>query len=182
VLGNPMGFGGPLLGIFATRKEYLRRMPGRLAGRTVDAEGRPGYVMAFQTREQHIRRERATSNICTNSALCALAATVYLAALGPEGLRQVALASMERAHELADRISSLPGYELAFSGPFFNEFAVRCAHPEEAVARLREAGIAVLSPKLVAKAGLEGAFLVAVTEKRTQEELSRFVEALKGGR
>ena len=182
VLGNPMGFGGPLLGIFATRGEYLRRMPGRLAGRTVDAEGRPGYVMAFQTREQHIRRERATSNICTNSALCALAATVYLAALGPEGLRQVALASMERAHELADRISSLPGYELAFSGPFFNEFAVRCAHPEEAVARLREAGIAVLSPKLVAKAGLEGAFLVAVTEKRTQEELSRFVEALKGGR
>jgi len=182
VLGNPMGFGGPLLGIFATRGEYLRRMPGRLAGRTVDAEGRPGYVMAFQTREQHIRRERATSNICTNSALCALAATVYLAALGPEGLRRVALASMERAHELADRISSLPGFELAFSGPFFNEFAVRCADPEEAVARLRQAGIAVLSPKLVAKAGLEGAFLVAVTEKRTQEELTRFVEALKGGR
>lgn len=181
VLGNPMGFGGPLLGIFATRGEHLRRMPGRLAGRTVDAEGRPGYVMAFQTREQHIRRERATSNICTNSALCALAATVYLAALGPEGLRRVALLSIERAHDLASRIKMLPGYELAFSGPFFNEFAVSCPDPEEAVARLRGAGIAVLPPEVVAKAGLDGAFLVAVTERRTEEELSRFVEALKGG-
>ncbi|MBC7099832.1 glycine dehydrogenase, partial [Candidatus Bipolaricaulota bacterium] len=105
---------------------------------------------------------------------------VYLAALGPEGLRRVALLSIERAHDLAARIQELPGYELAFSRPFFNEFAVRCAAPEEAVARLREAGIAVLPPGLVAKAGLDGAFLVAVTEKRTEEELSRFVEALKG--
>ncbi len=182
VLGNPMAFGGPLLGLFATRMEYLRRMPGRIAGRTVDAEGRAGYVMAFQTREQHIRRERATSNICTNSALCALAATVYLAALGPEGLRRVALLSLEKAHELAKRIAALPGYELAFSGPFFHEFAVRCEDPVGAVERLRRAGIAVLPPKDVAKAGLEDAFLVAVTERRTEEELDRFVAALKRGK
>lgn len=180
VLGNPMGFGGPLLGLFATHKEYLRRMPGRLAGRTVDAPGNVGYVMAFQTREQHIRREQATSNICTNSALCALAATVYLAALGPEGLRRVALLSLERAHELAERIMALPGYELGFSGPFFNEFALRSPDPLATVERLRRAGIAVLPPRFLAEAGLANAFLVAVTEKRTPEELDRFTLALKG--
>jgi glycine dehydrogenase subunit 1 len=156
-------------------------MPGRISGQTVDAEGKVGYVMAFQTREQHIRRERATSNICTNSALCALAATVYLAALGPGGLRRVALLSLERAHRLAEEVSSLPGYELAFSGPFFNEFALRCPDPMGAVKKLRRAGIAVLPPEEVEKAGLEGALLVAVTERRTEEELARFVSALKGG-
>jgi glycine dehydrogenase subunit 1 len=180
VLGNPMSFGGPLLGLFATRMEHVRRMPGRLAGKTLDSQGRPSYVMALQTREQHIRRERATSNICTNSALCALAATVYLAALGPTGLRQVALLCLERAHALADRITALPGYELAFSGPFFHEFAVRSRDPEQAVARLRQAGIAVLPPNYVAKAGLSGTFQVAVTEKRTWDELDRFVAALTG--
>jgi len=182
VLGLPPSFGGPLLGIFATRKAHLRRMPGRISGQTVDAEGKVGYVMAFQTREQHIRRERATSNICTNSALCALAATVYLAALGPEGLRRVALLSLERAHRLAQEISALPGFELALSGPFFNEFPVRCPDPAGAVRRLREAGIVVLPPEEVEKAGLAGAFQVAVTERRTLEELSLFVSALAEGR
>ena len=182
VLGLPPSFGGPLLGIFATRAEHLRRMPGRISGKTVDAEGKVGYVMAFQTREQHIRRERATSNICTNSALCALAATVYLAALGPGGLRRVALLALGRAHQLAEEISALPGFELALTGPFFNEFPVRCPDPEAAVSRLREAGIAVLPPGEVEKAGLKGAFQVAVTERRTPEELSRFVSVLKEGR
>ncbi len=178
VLGLPLSFGGPLLGLFATRMEYLRRMPGRLSGRTVDAGGKEGYVMAFQTREQHIRREEATSNICTNSALCALAATVYLAALGPEGLRRVALLSMERAHILAERLFSLPGFRPAFSGPFLYEFAVACEDAEGAVRKLREAGIAVASPSLLKKCGVENAFLVAVTEKRTPEELDLFVRAL----
>ncbi|MGB9757564.1 MAG: aminomethyl-transferring glycine dehydrogenase subunit GcvPA [Candidatus Bipolaricaulaceae bacterium] len=178
VLGLPLSFGGPLLGLFATRMEYLRRMPGRLSGRTVDAEGKEGYVMAFQTREQHIRREQATSNICTNSALCALAAAVYLAALGPEGLARVALLSMERAHALAERIFSVPGFRPAFSGPFLYEFAVACEDPEAAVRKLRAAGIAVASPSLLKKCGVENAFLVAVTEKRTQEELDLFVRAL----
>ncbi len=178
VLGLPLSFGGPLLGIFATRMEHLRRMPGRISGGTVDAEGKEGYVMTFQTREQHIRREEATSNICTNSALCALAATVYLAALGPEGLKKVALLSMERAHILAERVFSLPGFRPAFSGPFLYEFAVACADAEAAVRRLREKGIAVAGPALLEKCGVKNAFLVAVTEKRTPEELDLFVRAL----
>ncbi len=179
-LGNPLAFGGPLLGFFATRMEHLRRMPGRVSGQTRDAAGKVGYVMTFQTREQHIRREGATSNICTNSALCALAATVYLAALGPGGLRRVALLSYERAHELADRIVRLPGYDLAFRGPFFHEFVVRSPDPPGAVARLREAGIAVLPPSFLRPLGVRDGFLVAVTEKRTPEELDRFVAALEG--
>ncbi|MCX7750631.1 MAG: aminomethyl-transferring glycine dehydrogenase subunit GcvPA [Candidatus Bipolaricaulota bacterium] len=180
VLGNPLSFGGPLLGFFATRTEHLRRMPGRVSGETRDAEGKVGYVMTFQTREQHIRREAATSNICTNSALCALAATVYLAALGPGGLRRVALLAYERAHALAERIARIPGYALAFPGPFFHEFAVRCPDPAGAVARLRRAGIAVLPPEFLHPLGVRDAFLVAVTEKRTEEELDRFVSALEG--
>lgn len=182
VLGLPLSFGGPLLGLFATKMEYLRRMPGRISGRTVDAEGKEGYVMAFQTREQHIRREEATSNICTNSALCALAATVYLAALGPEGLKKVALLSMERAHSLAEKIFSLPGFRPAFSGPFLYEFAVAGEDAEGAVQKLRENGIAVASPTLLKKCGVENTFLVAVTEKRTPEELDLFVRALSSGK
>ncbi|GAB4306232.1 MAG: aminomethyl-transferring glycine dehydrogenase subunit GcvPA [Candidatus Bipolaricaulota bacterium] len=179
-LGNPVSFGGPLLGFLATRMAYLRRMPGRISGRTQDREGKVGYVMTFQTREQHIRREGATSNICTNSALCALAATVYLAALGPAGLRRVALLAYERAHALADRIAALPGYGMEFSGPFFHEFVVRCVDPHRAVAKLRRAGIAVLPPDALVPMGVRDGFLVAVTEKRTGEELDRFVTALEG--
>ncbi len=178
-LGNPVAFGGPLLGFFATRMEHLRRMPGRVSGQTHDLDGKIGYVMTFQTREQHIRREGATSNICTNSALCALAATVYLAALGPGGLRRVALLSYERAHALADQIATIPGYSLALAGPFFHEFVVRCANPEAAVERLRREGIAVLPPSFLHPLGVRDGFLVAVTEKRTPEELDRFVSALR---
>ncbi len=180
VLGLPLSFGGPLLGLFATRGEHLRRMPGRISGRTVDAAGQEGYVMVLQTREQHIRREEATSNICTNSALCALAATVYLAALGPQGLKRVALLSMERAHSLAKRVFSLPGFRPAFSGPFLYEFTVACADAKAAVRKLRESGIAVAGPELLEKCGVENAFLVGVTEKRTPEELDLFVRALWG--
>lgn len=180
-LGIPMGFGGPLLGLFATRSEHLRRMPGRVSGHTVDADGNPGYVMALQTREQHIRRERATSNICTNSALCALAATVYLASLGTEGLRDVAMCCFERAHALAERLAALPGYERAVSGPFFHEFALRCPDAKSSEEQLRDAGFAVLPPETLASAGLEDAIGIAVTERRTHEELDRFVAALEGG-
>lgn len=179
-LGNPLSFGGPLLGFFATRMEHLRRMPGRVSGQTRDVDGKTGYVMTFQTREQHIRREGATSNICTNSALCALAATVYLAALGPDGLRRVALLSWEKAHALAERLADLPGYDVAFDGPFFHEFVVRCNDPEAAVERLRRAGIAVLPPSFLHPLGVHDGFIVAVTEKRTPEELDRFVVALEG--
>ena len=182
-LGLPMAFGGPLLGLFATKKEYLRQMPGRVSGRTVDAAGATGYTMAAQTREQHIRRERATSNICTNSALCALAATVYLATVGADGLRHVAELNLEKAHYLAGRISEIEGFELAFTGPFFNEFVVRIPEDAGAVHReLLDAGFLVESPDELRVSGIDNGLRIAVTERRTREELDRFVETLGGAR
>jgi glycine dehydrogenase subunit 1 len=182
-LGLPMGFGGPLLGLFATQKQYLRQIPGRVAGRTLDAEGKVGYTMAAQTREQHIRRERATSNICTNSALCALTATVYLATVGSEGLRRVATLNLQKAHELAERIAALPGYELAFSGPFFNEFVVRPASPAiDVYRRLVDAGLLATGPEELEKLGVRNALRFAVTEQRTREEMDRVVATLGGTR
>jgi len=182
-LGLPMSFGGPLLGLFATKREYLRQMPGRVSGRTVDADGNSGFTMAAQTREQHIRRERATSNICTNSALCALAATVYLATVGADGLRRVAELNAEKAHYLADRIVELDGFELAFPGPFFNEFVVRVPGEASDLHReLLDAGFLVEPPDILHGCGLGDALRIAVTEKRTQGDLDRFVEALGGSR
>ena len=182
-LGLPMSFGGPLLGLFAAREKYLRRMPGRISGRTVDADGNVGYTMAAQTREQHIRRERATSNICTNAGLCALAATVYLAAVGADGLRRVAESCAEKAHYLADRIIGIDGFDLAFAGPFFNEFVVRVPGTATQLHReLLEAGYLVESPEGLRAFGLNDAIRIAVTEKRTREELDRFVEGLVGSR
>jgi len=182
-LGLPMSFGGPLLGLFATRGEYLRQMPGRVSGRTVDADGNVGYTMAAQTREQHIRRERATSNICTNSALCALAATVYLATVGPGGLRRVAELNAEKAHYLADGIAAIDGFELAFSGPFFNEFVVRVpGDAGDLHRRLLDAEYLVEPPESLRAYGLDDALRIAVTEKRTREQLDRFAEVLRGAR
>jgi glycine dehydrogenase subunit 1 len=124
-LGVPPSFGGPGLGLFTCRRERLRQMPGRIAGRTLDSRGREAFVLTLQTREQHIRRERATSNICTNETLAAVAAAVYLAALGKEGLRQVAQLAYHKAHYAASRISHLPGFSLPLAGVFFDEFVVR---------------------------------------------------------
>ena len=180
-LGLPASFGGPLLGLFACKERYLRQMPGRVAGRTVDADGKEGYTMAVATREQHIRRERATSNICTNSALCALAATVYLAALGSEGLREVALLNLSKAHYLAEKLAALPGHALAFGGPFFNEFIVRVpSDPRRVRTRLQEEDFLVEDPQNLAQFGLERALRLAVTEKRTRAELDRFARVLGG--
>ncbi len=179
-LGIPSSFGGPLLGLFATRMRYIRMMPGRIAGRTVDAAGNPGYTMTMQTREQHIRRARATSNICTNAQLSALAATVYLASLGADGLAQVARLNLEKAHYLADRVTQIPGYELAFTGPFFNEFVVHVpGDPEKIRTELLKEGIAIGHPKWLAGLGVENAVSFAVTEKRSRAELDRVVELLK---
>jgi glycine dehydrogenase subunit 1 len=177
-LGLPMGFGGPLLGLFATKKEYLRQLPGRVAGRTVDADGKAGYTMAAQTREQHIRRERATSNICTNSALCALAATVYLASVGSDGLRQVAELNLAKAHYLAEGIGRLKGYRLAFDAPFFNEFVVRTPRSAVARRRLAAAGFLVEDPVELEALGVENALRIAVTERRSRAELDRIVAVL----
>ena len=182
-LGLSMGYGGPLLGLFATRKEYLRQMPGRVSGRTVDTDGKTGYTMAAQTREQHIRRQRATSNICTSSALCSLAAAIYLASAGAAGLRQVAELNLEKAHYLADGITAIDGYEAAFSGAFFNEFILNV--PGDAAVihdRLVQAGFAVEAPDDLRSMGLENALRLAVTEKRTREELDRLIQVLGGTR
>jgi glycine dehydrogenase subunit 1 len=179
-LGVPMTYGGPLVGFFAIRKAQVRRLPGRLAGVTVDLDGKRGYVLTLQTREQHIRRERATSNICTNQGLMALANTVYLALLGAEGLKDVATQCLERAHYLADRVREIPGITLAHGdAPFFREFVIRLPAPAEsftrwAVDRKILAGI----PLAKFDRSRPNDLLVAVTEKRSKEDLDRYVEAL----
>ena len=182
-LGIPLSFGGPFLGLFATRERHLRQIPGRLTGQTVDAEGKVGYTMAAQTREQHIRRGKATSNICTNSQLCALTATVYLACLGATGLRELATLNLEKAHYLAENLSALPGYELAFSAPFFNEFTMRVpGDPRKIRLQLKDAGILLDDPKSLATLGAPDTLRFAVTEKRTKDELDRLVDILGGMR
>ncbi|MGE5175439.1 MAG: aminomethyl-transferring glycine dehydrogenase subunit GcvPA [Hyphomicrobiales bacterium] len=179
-LGVAMSYGGPLVGFFAIRKKDVRRLPGRLAGATVDLDGKRGFVLTLQTREQHIRRERATSNICTNQGLMALANTIHLALLGAEGMRDVALQCLERTHYLAERVRSIPGVSLAHGdAPFFREFVLRLPGPAEAFVR------AALEWRLLAGVPL-GRFdaarpndlLVAVTEKRSKEELDRYADAL----
>src|SRR5262245_27435619 len=132
-LGLPPMYGGPLVGFVACAKQHGRPIPGRLVGATVDSEGRRGYVLTLQTREQHIRREKATSNICTNQALLALAVTVYLTALGESGLRELSHMCLVKAHRLADAVRRLPGYALRFEAPFFREFVIRCPRPARAI-------------------------------------------------
>jgi glycine dehydrogenase subunit 1 len=141
-LGLAPSYGGPHVGFMACRTELVRRLPGRLVGQAWDASGRRGYVLTLQAREQHIRREKATSNICTNHALCALAATVYLTYMGPDGLRSIASTSLSRAHHLADRLAALDGFEPAFAGAgFLSEFPLRVREPAALLGRLDERGI-----------------------------------------
>jgi glycine dehydrogenase subunit 1 len=177
-LGNTPNFGGPLLGLFACRKEYMRKMPGRISGKTTDNQGRVGYIMTLQAREQHIRRAKATSNICTNQALCAFAATLYLGLLGKRGLRELAELITQKAHYLARRIQEVLGWKLKWEGPFFNEFAVEIPMPpKELLPKLRERGF--LGGLDLEPYGHQHTLLIAVTEKRTKGELDRFVQALK---
>lgn len=179
-LGNPLNFGGPYLGIFACREKYMRKLPGRLVGETVDTQGRRGFVLTLATREQHIRRERATSNICTNQALCALAAGAYLAALGKSGLRQVAELCYHKAHYAAQQIAAIPGFELAGDRPFFKEFVVRCPKPPSEINEvLLERGIIGGYDLGRDYPHLENHMLLCVTEMNTRAEIDRLVEALK---
>lgn len=175
-LGNPISFGGPGLGIFTCRKEYLRQIPGRIVSKTSDAAGQPGYVLTIQTREQHVRRERATSNICTNEALMALATTVYLATLGKTGLCRVAELCYHKAHYAANEIGTLKGFSLVFQSPFFREFVVRCPIPpyqiNEALFKKRIIGGLDISHII------EKSILFCVTEVNTKQQIDRLVEIL----
>ena len=174
--GQPLSFGGPYVGVFCSRERLVRQMPGRIVGRTADALGRTGYVLTLKTREQHIRRERATSNICTSQALVALAATVHLASLGPRGLREVAELCYHKAHYLAERIAALPGYSLPLPGVFFHEFVVRCpAAPGEVNRRLLEAGIL---GGLDVSDQIDNGLLLCCTELNTRDEIDRLAGEL----
>lgn len=178
-LGIPVSFGGPFLGLFATKREYVRQMPGRLIGKTVDADGNPGFVMTLQTREQHIRRERATSNICTNEGLCALAACVYLSSMGKKGLREIAELCLQKSHYLAERIEKLDGFELPYKVPFFKEFAVECSvPPKRIISELLDKGFFAGVRLGRFRDEWKNHLLIAVTEKRTRNELDRFVDEL----
>ncbi|MBK5108414.1 MAG: aminomethyl-transferring glycine dehydrogenase subunit GcvPA [Anaerolineales bacterium] len=179
-LGIPLSYGGPYLGLFATRQKYVRKMAGRLAGETVDNRGQRAYVLTLTAREQHIRRDRATSNICTNQGLLALAATVYLSLLGKHGLRQVSELCYQKAHYAADQISKLPGFELWSGQNFFNEFLVKCPQPAQEISDgLLEHNL--LAGYAVGKdyPGLENHLLIAVTEMNTKDDIDWLVSGLE---
>ncbi|HID83981.1 MAG TPA: aminomethyl-transferring glycine dehydrogenase subunit GcvPA [Anaerolineales bacterium] len=180
-LGIPLSFGGPYLGIFTTRKKYVRKMAGRLVGQTVDHRGQRAYVLTLTAREQHIRREKATSNICTNQGLMALAATVYLSVVGEHGLRQVAELNYHKAHYAAQRLAALPGFELVSPEvPFFNEFVLRCPVPvADLNAHLLEHDIIGGYDLGQDYPGMEHHMLLAVTEMNAREDIDLLVEALE---
>ena len=176
-LGIPISYGGPYYGLFASRMEYVRQIPGRIAGRTVDARGDTGYVLTLSAREQHIRRERATSNICTNQALMTLASTVYMAAMGKAGLRQAAELCYHKAHYAAGLIDSLPGYSVSSDKVFFNEFVVSCPKPPSQInASLLERNIV---GGLDISDRVDNGMLACVTEMNTREEIDALASALE---
>lgn len=179
-LGIPLSYGGPYFGFIAAKQEFLRDIPGRIVGQTTDGRGERGFVLTIQTREQHIRREKASSNICSNQALMALRGLMYLTTLGKEGFAEVAHQCLQKAHYLAKAIASIPGYRLTYSAPFFHEFVVTCPKPAaEILAKLEAKGI-------YAGVALERWFpnrrheiLIAVTESRTRQEMDTFLAALQ---
>jgi len=177
-LGIPPSFGGPHLGIMACKERYIRKLPGRIVGMAKDRKGQSGFVLTLQAREQHIRREKAASNVCSNQALCALAATVYMASLGGSGLREMAQVNYQRAHFLAGKLSGLPGFSLPLEGPFFNEFLVHCENPEEVNRKLRQRGIQGGYPLEKDYPELKGSLLFCVTEMINREDMDTVLEVL----
>jgi glycine dehydrogenase subunit 1 len=177
-LGLPLNFGGPYLGFMATKQVYMRKMPGRITGMTVDARGEEGFVLTLQAREQHIRREAANSNICSNQALCALAATVYLATLGKQGFRQVADICLHRAHYLYNTLLKVPGFKPVFQAPFYNEFVIRCTDAARVHKQLQDHGIAggLLLSNFYPE--LKDCLLFCVTELNTKADLDQLVDLL----
>lgn len=181
-IGNGLNFGGPYVGLFAAKQKYVRQMPGRLCGETVDAEGKRGFVLTLSTREQHIRRDKATSNICTNSGLCCLAFTIHMTLLGEKGLRQLALTNHANAVDLAERLEAVKGVKLLTSA-FFNEFTVKLpVNAAEAIEKMAKKGVLAGVPvsRLLPGAGLDDLLIVANTEVNTDEDREAFVKALKG--
>jgi len=179
-LGNPMAFGGPYLGILACREQFVRRMPGRLVGETIDRRGKRCFVLTLQTREQHIRREKATSNVCTNQGLLALRAAVYLAAMGPRGIRDVARLCLRKARYAREQLTRTGPLRAAFDRPVFKEFAVRAADGDVRgrLEAARREGMFAGVPLGTWYPDLADCFLVAVTEKRTKEEIDRLAKCL----
>jgi len=178
--GLAPSYGGPFVGVIASRDKFVRQMPGRLAGQTVDTQGNRGFVLTLATREQHIRREKATSNICTNQALCALAATVHLALLGKEGLREVAQQNLSKAHFALSELTKIPGVTRVFDGPFFNEFTLEFPRSVKMV------NTQLLRDNIVGPYALGTAYpeltkhaLVCVTETTTRTEIEKFAVALR---
>jgi glycine dehydrogenase subunit 1 len=178
-LGLPLAYGGPYLGLFATRKEYVRKMAGRLAGETIDNRGQLGFVLTLTAREQHIRRDKATSNICTNQGLMALASAVYMSLLGKNGLRQLAELNYHKAHYAASQISAVPGYSLWSRAPFFNEFVINCPAPVSEINDL------LLDHNILGGYDLGQDYpdlathmLIAITEMNTADEINALVEVL----
>ena len=179
-LGIPMSFGGPYLGFFAATKALVRNFPGRIAARTKDLEGKTGFVLTLQTREQHIRREKATSNICTNQALCAAAATVYLSLLGKTGLKRVALLSFEKAEEAQKAICGVEGFEPYFAAPYGREFAVRTPRPaREVISHMLSRGVLAGIDAGRWYKGMDDCLIIATTEKRNSAQIGRLVDGLK---
>ncbi|MCH8156177.1 MAG: aminomethyl-transferring glycine dehydrogenase subunit GcvPA [Nitrospinae bacterium] len=178
--GLPVSFGGPYVGFFATQEKYIRQMPGRVTGETTDRNGRRAFVLTLSTREQHIRREKATSNICTNQGLCALAATVYLAVMGKQGLRELALLNLRKADYLKNKLSKVSGFDIRFDADTFNEFVLKCPKPAE------EVRDALLEHKILAGLPLGGHYpeladslLLCATEMNTVESIDRLAEKLE---
>jgi glycine dehydrogenase subunit 1 len=179
-LGNPTSFGGPHFGFMAATKKLLRKMPGRIVGQTQDLEGRRGFVLTLQAREQHIRREKATSNICTNQALCALMGAVYMATMGKAGLKEVARLCYDKAHYAMEKLLE-HGFGRVSDGPFFKEFVVSAPEPVESInARLLKEGVVGGYDLSKDYPEIENGWLVAVTERRSREEIDRFSKVAGG--
>lgn len=180
-LGNPLNFGGPYVGFLATKSKYTRKMPGRIVGETIDRDGKRAYVLTLQTREQHVRREKATSNICSNQALNALTASIYMAVMGKEGFKEVAKQCIKKSHYAYNKLISSGKYEPVFKGQFFKEFVVKS---NESIDLINER---LLEEDIIGGYNLESEYdklknttLICVTEKRNKEEIDKLVEFMEG--
>lgn len=176
VFGNPLNYGGPYLGLFSAKKHLMRKMPGRIIGKTEDIDGKDGYVLTLQTREQHIRRENATSNICTNQGLLALRATIYLSLLGRNGFKELAKRCYSLAHFLADEIEKIPGFTLPFGKNFLREFLVKSPVPSEKIVKAAKKENLILTSS---EYGADNEIIIAMTEKRSLKEIEMLLSVLR---